>query len=55
MISERPKGMRFIWELHDRLYDANHRSKYKTVLAQVTKRCAELNAEVTRLDKLHSK
>ena len=55
MISTRAKGMRFILELHERLrvdkprwYPAKR--SYEATLAQVTQRCAELNAEVARLD-----
>jgi hypothetical protein len=54
MISERALGMYFIWELHDHLYIGGPKSAYERTLAKVTKRCAELNAEVARLNKLHS-
>ena len=53
MISERAKGMRFIWELHDHLLKGWAKSDYETTLARVTERCAALNAEVARLEKLH--
>ena len=55
MVSERAKGMRFIWELHDHLHKREHKlwtnkNSYENTLARVTQRCAELNAAVARLD-----
>ena len=48
MISERAKGMRFIWELRKglRKRGRKYRTKnsYEITLARVTQRCAELNA-----------
>jgi hypothetical protein len=63
MISQRAKGMRFIWELHTNLRkrdrppwrQSRQHKHYETILAEVTARCAELNAEVARLDALHAK
>ena len=55
MISLRAKGMVFIFELHDYLYNGGPKSGYVTTLAAVTQRCAELNAEVARLKALHAK
>jgi hypothetical protein len=49
MISKRARGMVFIWELHNHLPKAWTKDGYENTLARVTKRCAELNAEVARL------
>jgi hypothetical protein len=49
MISERAKGLVFIWELHDHLYRFGPGTAYHITLAKVTARCAELNAECARL------
>ena len=56
MISERAKGMVCIWELHsglrkDRLqegYVDRRKNSYAIKLAEVTARCAELNARAAR-------
>jgi hypothetical protein len=59
MISTRAKGLRFIWEVHERLRKGRKYwvdmfdNSFEPTLAKVTQRCAELNAEVARLDKLH--
>ena len=54
MISERAKGMRFIWELRKGLRKDGRKCKtknsYEITLARVTERCAALNAEVARLE-----
>ena len=50
MISERAKGMRFIWELHNDLREGWSKNGYENTLARITQRCAALNAEVARLD-----
>jgi hypothetical protein len=54
MISERARGMVFIWELHKGLRKNGckwrTRRSYETTLAQVTERCAWLNAKVARLE-----
>jgi hypothetical protein len=56
MISERAKGMRFIWELHKNLRKGRTHwvewfdNSFEPTLAKVTQRCAELNAEVARLE-----
>jgi hypothetical protein len=61
MISERAKGMVFIWELHNHLRKGRKYwvdmfdNSFEPTLAKVTQRCAELNAEVGRLDALHAK
>jgi hypothetical protein len=62
MISDRAKGMRFIWELHTNLRKRDRRDwrqsrqnkSYEIVLARVTEQCAALNAEAARLDALHA-
>lgn len=55
MISERAKGMVFIWELHNHLRKGWSKDGYENTLAKVTARCARLNAELARLDALHAK
>jgi hypothetical protein len=55
MISERAKGMRFIWQLHTHLRKGRKYwadmfdNSFEPIPAKVTQRCAELNAEVARL------
>ena len=48
MISERAKGMRFIWELHDHVRLSGRKGSHQ-IIANVRKRCAELNARAARL------
>lgn len=48
MISERAKGMRFIWELHDHVRLSGRKGSHQ-VIANVRKRCAERNATAARL------
>ncbi len=55
MISERAKGMVFIWELHNDLPKAWTRDGYENTLARVTTRCAELNAKVAELNRIYRK
>jgi hypothetical protein len=43
MISERAKGMVFIWELHNYLRKGWTRDGYENTLARVTTKAAELN------------
>jgi hypothetical protein len=58
MISKRARGMVRIWELHTHLRKGRKYwvdmfdNSFEPVLAKVTARCAELNAEVARLDAL---
>jgi hypothetical protein len=54
MISRRARGMVFIWELHDHVRLSGHKGSHQ-IIANVRKRCAELNAEVKRLEKIHGK
>ena len=58
-ISERAKGMRFIWELRKGLRKDGRKCRtknsYEITLARVTERCAALNAEVARLKSRNTK
>ena len=61
MISPRARGMVRIWEVHDHLRKGRKYwvewfdNSFEPILAKLTQRCAELNAECARLDALHAK